>query len=48
MRIILARTVFNFNLELVEPEKGDWIENMPAFTFWEKTPLMFKLTLAIF
>jgi cytochrome P450 len=48
MRIILARILFNFDLELVEPEKKDWIEKMPAFTFWEKTPLMVKLTPAIF
>lgn len=44
MRIILARILFNFDLELMEPEKKDWIEKMPAFTFWEKTPLMVKLT----
>jgi averantin hydroxylase len=44
MRIVLARILFNFDLELVEPEKKDWIETMPAFTFWEKTPLMVKLT----
>ena len=48
MRIILARIFFNFNLELVEPEKKDWVEKMPAFTFWEKTPLMVKLTPAEF
>lgn len=43
MRIILARVLFNFDLELVEPEK-DWTFKMPAFTFWEKPPLMVKLT----
>lgn len=48
MRIILARILFNFDLELVEPMKKDWVENMPAFTFWEKTPLMVRLTPAVF
>lgn len=47
MRIILARVLFNFDLELVQPDK-DWIEKMPAFTFWEKSPLMVKLTPAVF
>lgn len=43
MRIILARILFNFDLELVEPER-DWTLNMPAFTFWEKPPLLVKLS----
>lgn len=48
MRIILARILFNFDLELVGSDMKDWIERMPAFTFWEKTPLMVKLTPAVF
>lgn len=44
MRIILARIIFNFDLQLVTPVDKNWIEKMPAFTFWEKTPLMVTLT----
>jgi cytochrome P450 len=43
IRIILARILFNFDLELEDPDL-DWISAMPAFGFWQRSPLMLKLT----
>lgn len=42
MRIILARMVFNFDMEL-DPASSDWM-NQDAFILWEKPELMVKLT----
>ncbi|KAJ5712657.1 hypothetical protein N7493_009125 [Penicillium malachiteum] len=41
MRLILSRLIFNFDLELAEPE-FDWIDQK-SYTLWEKMPLMAKL-----
>ncbi|KAF2034339.1 cytochrome P450 [Setomelanomma holmii] len=38
MRLILAKVVFNFDLELM-PENGDWFDQ-EVFTLWQKKPLM--------
>jgi hypothetical protein len=43
MRLILARLIFNFDLELVEKET-DWMKDMKAYTIWKKPQLMVKLT----
>ncbi|GFF24703.1 benzoate 4-monooxygenase cytochrome P450 [Aspergillus udagawae] len=43
MRMVLARVVWNFDLELCE-ESRDW-KNQKIFSFWEKHPLMCKLAL---
>lgn len=42
MRIILARMIFNFDMELAEPEK-DWLDQ-DAFVLWDKPALNVKLT----
>jgi hypothetical protein len=41
MRIILARMVFNFDMELDQPEK-DWMDQ-EVFFLWDKPKLMIKL-----
>jgi cytochrome P450 len=38
MRIILAKTLYNFDLELA-PESRNWIEGQRAFAVWQKPPL---------
>jgi cytochrome P450 len=43
MRLILARVLFNFDLELVDKDK-DWVKGMKIYGFWEKPDLMVKLT----
>ena len=42
MRIVLARVLFEFDLELMESSKS-WLENLKNFTLWQKDPLMVKL-----
>ncbi|KAJ5977320.1 hypothetical protein N7501_000662 [Penicillium viridicatum] len=41
MRLILARMVFNFDMELDQPEK-DWMDQK-VFALWDKPELMIKL-----
>jgi hypothetical protein len=41
MRIILARMVFNFDMELDQPEKV-WMDQ-ECFVLWNKPKLMIKL-----
>lgn len=43
MRLILARFLWNFNLELAD-DSTQWVENMKMFNLWEKPPLFVKLT----
>ena len=42
MRIILARVLFEFDLELMESSKL-WLKDLKNFTLWQKDPLMVKL-----
>lgn len=42
MRLIMAKVLFNFDLELM-PESKDWMEGQKVFTLWEKPSLMVKL-----
>lgn len=42
MRLILAKVLFNFDLELVDP-KQDWMKGQRVFTLWEKPSLMVRL-----
>lgn len=42
MRIILARMIFNFDMELAQPEV-DWMDQK-CYVLWEKKPLMVRLT----
>ena len=39
MRLILARLLYKFDLELAD-EAQDWIGEQKIFTVWEKIPLM--------
>ena len=41
MRLIMAKILFRYDLELVD-KQNDWM-NQKVFTFWEKQPLMVKL-----
>ena len=42
MRLILARMLFEFDLELMESSRS-WLEDLKNFAFWQKDPLMVKL-----
>ncbi|KAG9237249.1 cytochrome P450 [Amylocarpus encephaloides] len=42
MRLILARLLWNFDLELEEKSRR-WIDGMKMYTLWEKPPLHVKL-----
>jgi cytochrome P450 len=42
MRTILARLLFNFDMELVDPEV-DWLDQQ-VFFLWKKPPLNVNLT----
>lgn len=43
MRLILAKIIWHFDLELVRPEE-DWIGTQKLFGHWEKPSLDVKLT----
>lgn len=43
MRVVLARILWNFDIELCE-ESQDWMERLEIYTIWKKQPLMVKLT----
>lgn len=43
MRLILARVIFNFDIEIAEDSKG-WMERQKIFLFWKKGPLNVHLT----
>ena len=42
MRVIIARVLFEFDLELMESSKS-WLEDLKNFTLWQKDPLMMRL-----
>ncbi|KAI1657391.1 cytochrome P450 [Daldinia decipiens] len=42
-RVILAKLVYNFDIELV-PECRNWLESQKNYIAWHKPPLMVKLT----
>ncbi|KAL9106489.1 MAG: hypothetical protein Q9187_008552, partial [Circinaria calcarea] len=42
-RLVLAKVVWNFDMELCEDNGKDWTEQK-AFLSWQKTPLLVKLT----
>lgn len=42
MRLILAKMIWNFDLELM-PECKNWPSDQYIYTTWEKVPLMIKL-----
>jgi len=43
MRAILAKVIWNFDLELYE-ESENWMDNLCIWFIWFKDPLMVKLT----
>jgi len=43
MRVIMARVLWNFDLELCE-ESRDWAERLKIYQLWAKEPLMVKIT----
>jgi hypothetical protein len=42
MRLILARMIWNFDLELDERSRR-WADNMEVYLLWEKPSLFLKL-----
>lgn len=42
MKIVLARLLFEFDLEYCGPKGQDWLDQ-PIYVVWEKKPLMVKL-----
>jgi cytochrome P450 len=43
VRVVLARILWNFDIELCE-ESQDWMERLEIYMLWKKQPLMVKLT----
>ncbi|KAH8811274.1 cytochrome P450 [Xylogone sp. PMI_703] len=43
MRVILARVIWNFDMELADAN-DQWMKTLKIYSLWEKTPLMVKLT----
>jgi aspirochlorine biosynthesis cytochrome P450 monooxygenase len=43
MRIILARLLWNFNMELCE-ESNNWADGVKVFMIYQRQPLLVKLT----
>ncbi|KAI1383436.1 cytochrome P450 ClCP1 [Hypoxylon trugodes] len=43
MRLILARIIYNFDLELDESSRG-WLENQKVYNLWDKPGLNIKVT----
>lgn len=41
--MILARVVFNFDMQIAEESKG-WMERQRIFNLWQKLPLKVHLT----
>jgi hypothetical protein len=42
MKVILARMIWNFDMELCEESK-DWVKGQPIYLVYDKPPLMVKL-----
>jgi hypothetical protein len=42
MRLILAKVLFSFDLELVDKTQ-DWMDGQKVFTLWQKPSLTVKL-----
>lgn len=42
MRLIMAKILFTFDLELVHPDQ-EWTKEQKVFTLWEKPSLMVRL-----
>ena len=42
MRLILAKVLWNFDLELA-PGSDGWVERQKVYGLWEKGPLMVKV-----
>ena len=45
-KVILARILYNFDLELCEESKG-WLEGQKSIIFWDRPQVMVKLTPAL-
>lgn len=44
MRLVAARVLLRFDIELAEGTSDSWLDDQRVFVIWEKTPLMIKLT----
>lgn len=42
MRLIMAKLIWNFDIELHPETQTDWLDQK-LFTLWEKSPLYVKL-----
>ncbi|KAF4539586.1 Benzoate 4-monooxygenase cytochrome p450 protein [Lasiodiplodia theobromae] len=43
MRLILAKLLWNFDMELAEPLSTGWAESQKTYILWDKPPLMVRL-----
>lgn len=43
MRVILARVLWNFDMEIAD-ESRDWVSKQKVFNLWEKGPMYVFLT----
>lgn len=43
MRVVMARMVFEFDMELSERSKN-WLKEAKVYTIWKKTELFLRLT----
>ena len=43
MRVVMARMVFDFDMELSERSKN-WLKEAKVYTIWKKTELFLRLT----
>lgn len=43
MRLILAKLLWNFDMELEEPLPAGWAERQKTYILWDKPPLMVRL-----
>lgn len=44
MRLILARIMWNFDMEFADAEEKTWADRLMGFNLWNKPALRIKLT----
>jgi hypothetical protein len=44
LRLTLARLIYNFDVSLASPFKGDWFKGQKAYLVWDKPSVIVTLT----
>jgi len=44
MRLILARLIWNFDIEFADKTGRNWVDGLLGYNLWNKPALMVKLT----